>query len=67
MMVVMVSTIVTVVSTVVAMIRMVIVHGMASSAPVSPASRENTTGRGEQGDDAYCIKNRSHRPKLPTD
>ena len=55
MMVVMVSTIVTVVSTMVAMIRMVIVHGMASSAPVSTASRENTTGAGEQGDDAYCV------------
>ena len=56
MMVVMVSTIVTVVSTMVAMIRMVVIHGMAAAAvvsPISPASPENTTGRGEQGDDAY--------------
>jgi hypothetical protein len=70
MLVAVVSAIVTMVSTMVAMIRVVIIYGMASSAvvsPISPASPENTTGRGEQGDDAYRVKNSSHMPKLPTD
>jgi len=55
MMVVVVSAIVTMVPTMVAMIRMVIIYGMAAAmvSPVAPASRENTTGAGEQGDDAY--------------
>jgi hypothetical protein len=56
MMVVMVATIVTVVATVIGVIRMAIIYGMASAAMISPASaasRENTPGRSEQGDDAY--------------
>jgi hypothetical protein len=48
MVVVVVSTIVAMVSTMVAIIRMFTV----SASPVSPTSRENTPGGGEQGDDA---------------
>ncbi len=68
MIVVVMSTIVAMVSTMVAMIRMVTVFKMTSASPISaisPASRENTPGGGEQGDDAYYIKNRFHVRILP--
>jgi hypothetical protein len=70
MLVVMVSTIVTMVATLVAMIRMVTIFNMTSASPISPIpsiSREDAPGGGEQGDEAYYIKDGFHMPNPSTD
>jgi hypothetical protein len=67
MMVVVVPVIVAMVSTVIiAMIRVTAATPISPISSASPISRENTPGGGEQGNDAYGIKNGFHMPNLST-
>lgn len=67
MMLVVVPVIVAMVSIViVAMIRVTSAAPISPISSISPISRENTPGSGEQGNDAYYIKDRFHVSNLST-